>query len=115
MDSQTQPESPANVERLAPLGGGRRITGRRITGRRSVNGVLGLVGNTPLVRLTRLAEGLRGVEIWAKAEWRNPGGSVKDRPALRIVEEAEGAGALTPRKALLDATSGNTGIGYALI
>jgi S-sulfo-L-cysteine synthase (O-acetyl-L-serine-dependent) len=82
---------------------------------RSREGVLGLIGNTPLVKLHRLTEELTGIEIWAKTEWKNPGGSVKDRAALRIFEEAERSGALSPEKTLLDATSGNTGIGYALV
>lgn len=73
------------------------------------------VGNTPLLRLERIASGLEGVQILGKAEWANPGGSVKDRPALNIVEEAERTGQLRPGRALLDATSGNTGIAYAMI
>jgi len=85
------------------------------TSPRKSGGILGLIGKTPLLRLSSLTADLPGVTIEAKAEWRNPGGSVKDRPALRIVEEAEGSGALAPGKALLDATSGNTGIAYALI
>ena len=72
-----------------------------------------LVGNTPLVKLRHLTSHLSGVEIYAKAEWFNPGGSVKDRPALNIILEGERSGQLTPDKILLDATSGNTGIAYA--
>ena len=56
-----------------------------------------------------------GVEIYAKAEWQNPGGSVKDRAAARMIAEGEASGALTPGKTILDATSGNTGIAYAMI
>jgi cysteine synthase B len=74
-----------------------------------------LIGNTPLIRLSSFEAGLSGVELYAKAEWRNPGGSVKDRPAARMIAEAERSGALTPDKILLDATSGNTGIAYAMI
>ena len=74
-----------------------------------------LIGNTPLLRLSRIDAALPQVEIYAKAEWFNPGGSVKDRPALSIVGAAEKIGALTPRKTLLDATSGNTGIAYAML
>jgi cysteine synthase B len=59
--------------------------------------------------------GLRNVELYAKAEWKNPGGSVKDRAALRMIEEAEKSGALTRDRIILDATSGNTGIAYAMI
>lgn len=72
-----------------------------------------LIGNTPLVRLTRV--GAPGAEIYAKVEGRNPGGSVKDRPALNMILEGERSGALRPGKILLDATSGNTGIAYAMI
>lgn len=74
-----------------------------------------LVGNTPLIRLERVTAGLSPqVEVYAKAEWFNPGGSVKDRPALQIIREAEENGLLTPDKVLLDATSGNMGIAYAM-
>jgi len=73
-----------------------------------------VVGSTPLVRLRHVTQGLsRSVEVYAKCEWTNPGGSVKDRPALFIIREAELSGALTPDKILLDATSGNMGIAYA--
>ncbi|MCS7222246.1 MAG: cysteine synthase [Anaerolineae bacterium] len=78
--------------------------------------VLGCIGHTPLFRLTRVVKGLSAdVELYVKAEWFNPGGSVKDRPALRMIEEAERDGRLTPDKIIIDATSGNTGIAYALI
>ncbi len=77
--------------------------------------VLDLIGNTPLLRLNRIGQDVPGVELYAKAEGFNPGGSVKDRPAWNIVREAERAGLLTPDKILLDATSGNTGIAYAMI
>jgi len=74
------------------------------------------IGNTPLLRLRRVTRGLReGVEVCVKAEWFNPGGSVKDRPVLRMIEDAERAGLLTPDKVLLDSTSGNAGIAYAMI
>ena len=73
------------------------------------------VGNTPLVRLERIAAPLDRIQILGKAEWVNPGGSVKDRPALNIVREAERNGQLRPGRTLLDATSGNTGIAYAMI
>jgi cysteine synthase B len=77
---------------------------------------LELVGNTPLLRLSRVtAELPRGVELYAKAEWYNPAGSIKDRPALNMVLEGERAGRLIPGKVILDATSGNTGIAYAMI
>lgn len=77
--------------------------------------VLDLVGNTPLLRLRRVERDVPGIELYAKAEWQNPGGSVKDRPALRMILEGERSGALTPDKTILDATSGNTGIAYAMI
>jgi cysteine synthase B len=73
-----------------------------------------LIGNTPLLRLRSL-EPMPGVEIYGKAEWTNPGGSVKDRAALAMIEAGERSGALTPDKIILDATSGNTGIAYAMI
>src|SRR5687767_7433743 len=74
-----------------------------------------LIGNTPLVRIERLARKVPGVEIYAKAEWHNPGGSVKDRAAWNMVREAERAGQLGGGRVLLDSTSGNTGIAYAMI
>ena len=73
------------------------------------------VGNTPLLRLDRIAHDLAGVAVLGKAEWYNPGGSVKDRAASRIIAEALRNGLLTPGKMLLDSTSGNTGIAYAMI
>lgn len=76
--------------------------------------ILEQIGNTPLLDLSGLV-GREDVQLFAKAEWFNPGGSVKDRAALRIIEDAERAGLLTPDRTLIDATSGNTGIGYALI
>src|SRR6186997_2334630 len=77
--------------------------------------VLDLIGNTPLFRLRRFETGLHDVELYGKAEWFNPGGSVKDRPAANMVNEGLRTGALRPGKTLLDATSGNTGIAYAMI
>lgn len=75
-----------------------------------------LVGNTPLVRINRITAGLpKEVEVYAKLEGYNPGGSVKDRPALRMIEDAEKSGRLTKDKIILDSTSGNTGIAYAWI
>ena len=79
-------------------------------------GLLSRVGGTPLLRLRRVARDVpAGVEVWAKAEHLNPGGSVKDRAALAMVLEGEREGRLTPGKTILDATSGNTGIAYAMI
>ncbi|HET9359815.1 MAG TPA: cysteine synthase family protein, partial [Vicinamibacterales bacterium] len=82
---------------------------------RTTASVVDLIGNTPLIRLTNFEGGLRNVELYAKAEWRNPGGSVKDRPAARMIADGERSGALTHDKVILDATSGNTGIAYAMI
>jgi cysteine synthase B len=82
---------------------------------RTVGSVIDLIGNTPLLRLSSFERGLRNVELYAKAEWRNPGGSVKDRPAARMILDAERSGALTRDRILIDATSGNTGIAYAMI
>src|SRR6202022_4726077 len=88
-----------------------------VTERQQTRGatVLDLIGNTPLLRLRKFETGLQNVELYGKAEWFNPGGSVKDRPARKMVKEGLRAGALRPGKTLLDATSGNTGIAYAMI
>jgi cysteine synthase B len=79
--------------------------------------ILDKIGNTPLLKIDKIAKGSqnKNVDIYAKAEWFNPGGSVKDRPALRIIEEAERTGRLNRGKIIIDSTSGNTGIAYALI
>jgi S-sulfo-L-cysteine synthase (O-acetyl-L-serine-dependent) len=82
---------------------------------RTAASIVDLIGNTPLIRLSGFEAGLRRVELYAKAEWRNPGGSVKDRAAARMILEGEKSGALTRDKIILDATSGNTGIAYAMI
>src|ERR687883_1647325 len=74
-----------------------------------------LVGNTPLLKLPGISAEVPGVDILGKAEWYNPGSSVKDRPALWMIRDGEKTGALTPEKTILDATSGNTGIAYAWI
>jgi S-sulfo-L-cysteine synthase (O-acetyl-L-serine-dependent) len=73
------------------------------------------VGNTPLIRLERVARDLPNVTLLGKAEWLNPGGSVKDRAVTNIVQQARAAGKLGSGKTLLDATSGNTGIAYAML
>ena len=77
--------------------------------------IVDLVGDTPLIRLRRIERDLPGVELYAKAEWQNPGGSVKDRPALRMIQEGVASGQLVAGKVILDATSGNTGIAYAMM
>lgn len=81
---------------------------------RTVDSVCDLIGHTPLVRLRNL-EPHPGVEIWAKCEFANPGGSVKDRPALQMVKDAIADGRLDRRKILIDSTSGNTGVAYSMI
>jgi len=78
-------------------------------------GLLQLIGHTPLLSLSHLEQDVPGVRLFAKAEWFNPGGSVKDRAAASIIADAERAGRLTPGVALLDASSGNTAIAYAMI
>lgn len=75
---------------------------------------MALIGGTPLVRLARLSPS-RGASVWGKAEFLNPGGSVKDRPALRMIQAAEQAGHLKPGSLIVEATSGNTGISLAMI
>ncbi|MBK9168344.1 MAG: cysteine synthase family protein [Bryobacterales bacterium] len=77
--------------------------------------ILENVGKTPLVRLERIPRDLPGIEIYGKAEYFNPGGSVKDRPALNMIRQGERDGLLNPGRTILDATSGNTGIAYAMI
>jgi cysteine synthase B len=94
------PQSPSQAEAVSGLPG---------------EAVLARIGNTPLVRLDALTRDLSNVELLGKAEWHNPGGSVKDRAAARIVAEARRAGKLAPGKILLDSTSGNTGIAYAML
>ena len=77
--------------------------------------ILSHIGNTPLLRLSRMTEDLPGIEIYGKAEFFNPGGSVKDRAGLNMITEGEKTGQLRPGRTILDATSGNTGIAYAMI
>jgi len=83
--------------------------------RQRVQSVLDQIGNTPLIRLGKTVEDLPGIEILAKAEFFNPGGSVKDRPGLNMILDGERTGRLTKDRVILDATSGNTGIAYAMI
>ncbi len=80
--------------------------------------VVSAIGNTPLLQLRQFAADLglpESIELWLKAEWCNPGGSVKDRPALAIIHDALDRGTLTTDRVILDATSGNTGIAYAML
>jgi cysteine synthase B len=83
--------------------------------KRDGRNVLEYIGNTPLMRIERITQHLPNVEIAAKAEWFNPGGSVKDRAALAMIQAGLASGKLRPGKTILDATSGNTGIAYAMI
>jgi len=89
-----------------------------VTTTQSVNhvvpGFVGAIGNTPLIRLRHLSEAT-GCEILGKAEFQNPGGSVKDRAALALIEDAEKSGALRPGGTIVEGTAGNTGIGLALV
>src|ERR1700675_1958549 len=108
-----QPLSPniAEVSGSAAHADGTDSFGKPALGQRTVD----RIGNTPLLRLVRIAGDLPGVEILGKAEWLNPGGSIKDRAAANIVAQARASGKLTSGKTLLDSTSGNTGIAYAMI
>lgn len=103
-----------NIGELAGSGG---HTGEENPPRKPSLGqrTLDRIGNTPLLRLERVASDLPGVDILGKAEWINPGGSVKDRAAANIVAQAQASGKLTSGKILLDSTSGNTGIAYAML
>lgn len=74
-----------------------------------------LIGNTPLLRIRLFEDRYPDLEVFAKAEWFNPGGSVKDRAALAMIEDGERRGALTRDRIIIDSTSGNTGVAYALI
>jgi S-sulfo-L-cysteine synthase (O-acetyl-L-serine-dependent) len=82
---------------------------------KSLSNLLSLIGKTPLIHLPSLTADLPGVEIYGKAEYFNPGGSVKDRPAMNMIRDGECSGKLNKTKTLIDATSGNTGIAYAMI
>ena len=75
--------------------------------------ILGTIGDTPVIRVNKLAP--QGVELYVKAEAFNPGGSVKDRLALGVIEDAEEKGLLQPGQTVIEATSGNTGIGLAMV
>ncbi len=82
---------------------------------RVADSIVDLVGNTPLLRLANIDAETPGVEIWAKAEFTNPGGSVKDRPARQMILDAFARGDLRPGMRLIDSTSGNTGIAYSML
>jgi cysteine synthase B len=81
---------------------------------RRIDSVVDAVGDTPMMRLRRVARHLPDVEVWVKLEFANPGGSVKDRPALKMIRDAMADGRLTRDKILVDSTSGNTGVAYSL-
>jgi len=83
--------------------------------RQTLTGLLDQIGNTPLIRLQKIAADLPGIELCGKAEFFNPGGSVKDRPALNMILDGERTGRLRPGRIILDSTSGNTGLAYAMI
>lgn len=91
-------------------------TNQTTPGIRRADSVIDLIGNTPLIRLRKITEHLNpGIEIFAKAEWFNPGGSVKDRPALWMIIEGIRSGKLTKDKIIMDSSSGNTAIAYAML
>jgi cysteine synthase B len=108
---QPLPPSLAEVSGSTPHANGSDQPGKSVLGQRTVD----RIGNTPLLRLARIASDLPGIELLGKAEWLNPGGSVKDRAAANIVAQARASGKLTSGKILLDSTSGNTGIAYAML
>src|ERR1700683_1730739 len=83
--------------------------------RTHAKGLLSTIGNTPLLRLPKIGREVPGVTVHAKAEYFNPGGSVKDRAGLNMILDGERSGRLNPDRIILDATSGNTGIAYAMI
>ena len=87
---------------------------RRARGRVAEN-ITDLIGRTPMVRLRSFDRAFEGIEIWAKCEFMNPGGSVKDRAAFQMISDAIASGALTREKEIIDSSSGNTGIAYSLI
>ena len=101
-----QVHSPVSHEAAPALARSSRTTGQKLLDR---------IGNTPLLPLEHVARHLPGAEIFGKAEWYNPGGSVKDRAAANILRQARLSGAFGPDKILLDSTSGNTGIAYAML
>src|SRR3982074_459523 len=86
-----------------------------IRDRQAARTLLDLVGNTPLLRIRLFEAEFPRLEVYAKAEWFNPGGSVKDRAALAMIEDGERRGTLNRDKVIIDSTSGNTGIAYAMV
>lgn len=94
----------------------KKIYDRHNQRQKNVNSIVELIGNTPLIELSNIAQDRNpGVRIFAKAEWFNPGGSVKDRPAYRMILDGIESGELTKDKIIMDSSSGNTAIAYAMI
>ncbi|MEE8299621.1 MAG: cysteine synthase family protein [Thermodesulfobacteriota bacterium] len=94
------------------------LTRKKQTGqvKKRADSVADLIGNTPLIKITKVTENVsNGIEIYGKAEWFNPGGSVKDRPALWMILEGISSGELTHEKIIMDSSSGNTAIAYAML
>ena len=106
----------ATISQSSPRSRADEVSGETVPAARA-NSVLELIGNTPLLQITRLTEGLLrpGVSIFAKLEGFNPGGSVKDRPARKMIEIGLARGDLRPGKVIIDSSSGNTGIALAMI
>jgi cysteine synthase B len=109
----TAPSKSARLNGALPVSTPAPLTAEAAAG--AGEAVLGRIGNTPLIALDELTRDLPTVRLLGKAEWYNPGGSVKDRAAANIVSEARRSGKLAPGKILLDSTSGNTGIAYAML
>ena len=105
--------APASSPTVVPPAGVQLATMRGRPSRAS--SIVDLIGNTPLVRLSRIERDCPGVELYAKCEFANPGGSVKDRAALRIIQDALARGDLREGVRLIDSTSGNTGIAYSMV
>src|SRR5690606_2621678 len=105
-----RPPLPSRGSRWPPL----LILGGRVSRFKRIDSIVEAVGNTPLVRLRNIERSTPGVKIYLKLEYTNPGGSVKDRPALQMITDAIADGRLTKDKILVDATSGNTGVALSL-
>jgi len=112
MDGQPKPMNGPDSSALPAVA---QIRGDLRPGPFRVDNLTDLVGNTPLIRLHRIERDCPGIELWAKAEFCNPGGSVKDRAAKRIMVDALARGDIRPGMRLIDSTSGNTGIAYAMV
>ena len=124
VDGQTcgphPPPAPPARRRRAAGAGARRVVNEpmdaiRRARLRVAERVTDLIGDTPIVRLHKFERDTPGVELWAKCEFLNPGGSVKDRAAYQMIRDAIRTGALKPGQTIIDSTSGNTGVAYSLI